>query len=205
MCEQGKKLTQCVNAISAYGKEIDSLREALNRLLIDEVENCQNYAHHADDAFESYRQDAAEWVYTDISYSIPLQYTRGPAPQEPVRYLGYQISLCGNGIAFGENEEPLLHVYFWRHPSDFEESYMCPELLEGSIIEHNNHLIVWPGRDGIWQQSEWTFSLRLLTLDSTQSLLDRVVMPAIGLASLAAGADIADLLPENLPGLLAYA
>jgi len=204
MCEQGKRLAQCVNAISAYGKEIDVLRETLNRLLVDEIENCPQYARHADDIFESSQQDAAEWVYTDISYSIPLQFMMGPAPQNPVRYLGYQISLCGDGISFCDNEEPLLHVYFWRHPSDFEESYMCPELLEGSTTEHNKHLIVWPGpRDGL-RNSEWTFSLRLLTLDSGQTLLERVVRPAIRLASLAAGADIADVLPDNLPGLLAY-
>lgn len=54
----------------------------------------------------------------------------------------------------------------------------------------HKRLIVWPGLKRNGPILLCTFSIYLLSLDSSQALLDRVVTPAISLASLA-------LLEEN--------
>jgi hypothetical protein len=200
MCEQGKKLTQCVRAISAYGKEIEAFRETLNGLLLQAIDNGGTpYARHGNPVTAA-RMDDSEWVYTDVAFSIPLWHIRRGRHVTDL-YLGYQISLSGDGIGFRGNDEPLLHVFLWDGPADLEENWMGYPLDAESepTIEHNR-LIMWPGAN----RAQWTFSIYLLSLNSNEALFDRVVTPAITLASLETEDGILEILPDDLPGLVRY-
>ncbi|WP_295454692.1 hypothetical protein [uncultured Thiodictyon sp.] len=200
MSEQGKKLAQCVRAISAYGKEIDALRAVLNGLLLQAIDNPDMpYARHGDPV-PAARMDDSEWIYTDVAFSIPLWYIRR-GPHTTDMYLGYQISLSGDGIGFSGNDAPLLHVFLWDEPADLEENWMGYPLdakSEPTLV--HNRLIIWPRAN----RTQWTFSIDLLSLDSSQALLDSIVTPAIALASLEAEDGILQILPDNLQGLVVY-
>jgi hypothetical protein len=80
---------------------------------------------------------------------------------------------------------------FMSYPLDQEEPYR---------LEHNR-LITWGDKDKDWKSLAWAFSLRLLSLDSSQSLLDRIIMPAIMLIK---DEPIITALPDDLPGLIIY-
>lgn len=66
-------------------------------------------------------------------------------------------------------------------------------------LEHNR-LIMWRGAN----RAQWTFSIYLLSLNSVQALVDRVVNPAIALTSLETNDPILAILPDDLPGLVSY-
>lgn len=201
MAEEGKQLMQCLNVISAYGKEINALCEALNDQLSQEVSDAQLPWIVDGKLIYEYRLDESGWIYTDFLYALPLKRKKA---RNVGMYLGYQISLTGDGISYRENEEPLLHMFLWSGKpslSDGRYYYMYyPQELPYSL--EDNRLIVWAdeSRDDR-KNNEWTFSIRLLTLDSPKALIDRVINPAIELMR---GKTAIDALPDDLPGLVLY-
>lgn len=203
MAGEGKKLTQCLNVVSAYGKEVEALCETLNDLLTQEIGKSDLPCKLVGKMEQDYRTDEMGWIYTDITWSLPLagQRTRNGKPE---MFLSYQISLIGDGMSFPGNEDPLLHVCLWESDVDFnDEGYYMgyPLEQEPPFCLKDNRLIVWGGQGNDWKSNSWTFSIRLLTLDSSQALLDRVIKPAIALLK---GSAVTAALPEDLPGLVLY-
>jgi hypothetical protein len=201
MSNQGQKLVQCLNAISAYGEEIDALRETLNELFVKEIDRADSTFKNSGNQIYSERKDNHGWIYTDIANSFPLMGTEKRKVTE--MHLSYQISLTGNGMSSHENDEPLLHVSLWADPINFDDEYCMSYPLEkdDSVSIEDKRLIVWGERNDDWKSANWTFSVRLLTLDSSQALLDRVIRPALKLLQ---GKSASEALPDNLPGLVLY-
>ncbi len=111
----------------------------------------------------------------------------------------------GNGMEFQGNEEPLLHVIFWASKVQFSTAYMGYPLVADptdpyKILE--NRLIAFGDLKDGWNARGFVFSLRLLTLDSSQALIERVINPAIAL--LKGETDVKIALPDDLPGLVMY-
>ncbi|OGB52265.1 MAG: hypothetical protein A2503_14435 [Burkholderiales bacterium RIFOXYD12_FULL_59_19] len=202
MTRDGNQLVQCFNAISAFGKEIDSLCSSLNELLTKEIGKAVLSCKVAGEFSEDSRQDEACWLYTDVASSLPLM-GKTLRKNRPEMYIGYQISMIGDGMSFCGNEDPLLHVYLWRDENCFDdECYMRYPLAQDPPYQLiSNRLIVWGDLKDGWKEYEWTFSIRLLSLDSSKALLDRVIKPAIALL---AGTAVTSALPDNLPGLVIY-
>ena len=199
--DEGKKLVQCISAISAYGREIDSLCETLNDQITQRFSRDDLPCKPVGKMVSDLRRDETEWVCTDVAWSLPLAGKKARIGR-PEMYLGYQISLAGDGMAFVGNEEPLLHLCLWESDIDFNEVYMGYPLDEDPAITiKDNRLIVWEGPGTTWKKDCWTFSIRLLTLDSSNALLERVINPAIALLN---ETPVTSSLPDDLLGLVLY-
>ncbi|ABD70761.1 hypothetical protein Rfer_3051 [Rhodoferax ferrireducens T118] len=205
MTEEGRQVVQCFRAVSAYGKEIEALCETLNARLTQEIDNLKDElpCKVAGQFMKSSREDEWDWIFTDVAYSLPLM-DKAFRKKRAEMYLGYQISLTGDGMSFDGNEEPLLHVCFWDIEIGFgdEGVHMAyPVDQEHQPRLKDNRLILWEGSGADWKKYQWTFSLRLLELKTSQDLHDRVIKPAIALLS---GVDVRTALPDDLAGLVIY-
>ena len=199
MTTAGNSLILCFEAISSYGKEIDALSETLGELLVKNLGTSSLPCKVIDKLKYDNRMSDTGWVCTDVASSLPLM-GKHRRKKKPELYLGFQISVAGDGVSFHGNNEPLIHVNFWENAVDFDqESYMHYPLEEAQI--KNNRLLFWNHETEGWNKDEWTFSIRLLTLDSSQALIDRVIHPAIALLR---GEEITKALPDDLIGLVIY-
>lgn len=204
MAGEGKQLVECVRAVAAYAAEISSLCDTLDELLAKELGRTVLPCRVAGGVVYDDRMDENGWVYTDIVRSLPLMgKTLRNARAE--MYLSYQISLMGNGMTFPGNDEPLLHVCLWADKLNFDEDepqYMgFPLTAYPNLFLQDCRLVRWGKPNGDWKSSQWTFSLRLLSLDSSQALLDRIIRPAIALIC---DEPVKTALPDTLPGLVLY-
>jgi len=181
----GKTVSECFSLVSRFGKEIYALKDALENLLTEQITDCKTlpcvlagYAKNDD------RLDENKWVYTDVVCSIPLK-TKGKRKVE--RYIGFQISMTGDGINLAGNKEPLLHVFCWACPVNFEEFYIKYPIEEIEDDPENRfkiideRLVLWGGQDEEWSEREWVYSLRLISINSMDDLKKYVVIPVLGL------------------------
>lgn len=205
MTTDAKQFVQCVRAVREYGAEITAMGETLDALFLQELEKARPGCKVAGQIVRDNRDDDQGWVCTDTAASIPLARRKGSRPE---MYLGYQVSLEGDGMGFPGNDVPLLHVCFWDCRIDFDEGYFVKHpLLFEEDAEHctrieADRLIVWEGEGTDWKRRQWTFSVELLTLESSQALLDRIVRPAIALLN---GEPAGAALPDAMPGLFRHA
>ena len=154
MAGEGKQLVQCLSAVSAYGKEISALCETLNELLVKEIASANLPCKPAGGMAYAERKDETEWIYTDIAYSLPLMGVN-LRKNRPEMYLGYQISLAGDGMSFVGNEEPLLHVCFWIVNFAFGDGYfMTYPLGDSTHCLKDKRLIVWEGSGNDWKENQ---------------------------------------------------
>lgn len=203
MTSEANKFVQCMKAVSAFGQEINALCETLDDLLIQEIGKTNLPCKISGPSKGYTRKEDSGWVVTDFANSFPLVGTRVRKEKGAEKYLCYQVSLLGNGIALAEYEEPLVHVCLWQRAICFDDdNSMGYPLMEDDEwrLEHNR-LIAWGELNGDWKMAGWTFSLRLLSLNSSQDLLDRVVKPAIALLK---GEPVTTALAEDIPGLVFY-
>ena len=181
----GKTLAECFALVARSGVELDGLRDALDNMLVEQLTASQASLPCvlAGGAESADRVDDSQWVWTDIASSLPLK-EKGKRKIE--RYLGYQISMTGDGIAIPGYAEPLLHVFCWGASVNFEN-----ELYIGFPMEEDkdypfqtvgDRLILWgdPAATA-WNECEWVYSLRLMALNSPTDLRTYVVDPALAL------------------------
>ena len=125
------------------------------------------------------------WVVTDQASSLPLK-SKGKGNKGVEGYLGFQISMTGDGIAIPGNKEPLLHVFYWEDPCDFKDEYYAffPYLHDDETpfeILHSRLMFWGDLANTAWNERGWTFSLRLTTLNSPEDLRKFVIAPAMAL------------------------
>lgn len=206
----GSQVAKSVALVSKIGDEINALQLLLHTQIITGLEQAELPFVFAGGAQYSDCVDESGWVYTGIAESFPLKGSR--RKKNPEAYLGFQISLEGDGINIpGLNDnEPLIHVFCWNDPCDFsEENYLSFEGLEKDdqsvATVENNRLLVW---DGPYETSQtklgqvgWAYSLRLLSLNTPEDLKRHIIDPAIALLR---GSQIIHALPDSLPALVRY-
>lgn len=201
----GKTLAQCFEMVAKSGSELEGLITSLKNMLVEKFEKNGNewpFALAGDFQYSD-RLDESGWVYTDVSYSLPLK-SRGKRKAEC--YLGFQISMHGEGIAVpGQDAEPLLHVFCWDDPVNIAaENYMGFPLYKDETLNiREGRLLTWGAKDSQhWNSCSWTYSLKLLALNNADALEKYAVDPAFALLT---GEDVVKALPDDLVPFVHYA
>jgi hypothetical protein len=189
----GGTLSSCFAIVSKAGQELNVMMERLENLLKDGIERNKSFPYaicttHAHSDWPS-RDSEDEWVCTDAAFNLPLK-LKGSRRRSPDRYVGFQISLLGKGIAIPGNREPLLHVYSWAGdaPIDFEDDnyigFPFEDVEDGDDGRYQvkaERLMAWPMAGDPTSARSWNYSLRLLALRTEEDLHSYCVAPALKL------------------------
>lgn len=190
----GKTVADCFALVARYGTELKAMNDALENLLSVQLTAEKTFILVGDAEWDD-RYDDSDWVYTDVACSFPLK-SRGKGKSKVEKYLGFQISMTGDGIHIPGNKEPLLHVFCWESPIKFDDEYYIG--FPSDSDPKNPHkcvddrLMLWGERSGNWNEHEWVYSLRLMSINSIDDLKKYVVTPALALLK---GENICDVLP----------
>lgn len=202
----GAALASCFKVVSSFASEIEAMSDSLVNLFTEAIseKNSKLPCALSDKRF-SYDDcaDDSGWVCTDIAYSLPLK-NIDKRSKKTLAYLGFQISMTGMGIAAPGNHEPLVHVFLWEVPVDFNESYMEFPLENDDEIQVCDELLIeWISEEKSdkWSDRQWLFSLRLTSLNSSEDLKRCIVEPALALLR---GDSVLSALPSSIEGLIRY-
>lgn len=196
MSAKGFQISANFKFVAEVGRQCDSLAETIKVELSKALAAKDAGAEIVAEQWSKvvFRDDESGWVSTDIAYSLPLK-----VAEEPIGSLCFQISLAGNGMSFGDNREPLLHVCFWTGgPIKFPDNYMGFPLMDEPVVEAGRLLNLSGEEDEL---KSWTFSLRLISVNGFSDVLSKVVNPAVALLQ---GRQAAVALPESIEGLALY-
>lgn len=206
MTIDGKTLAQCFEMVAKSGSELDGLITALKNMLVEKLEKTGNVWPFvlAGDFQYSDRLDDSGWVYTDVTYSLPLK-SKGKGKKLAESYLGFQISMHGDGIAVpGQDPEPLLHVFSWGDPMNIaDENYMgFPLCKDETLNVIEGRLLTWGTMDSQqWNSCSWTYSLKLFELNNADDLQKYIIDPAFALLT---GEDVIKALPDGSAPFVRY-
>jgi hypothetical protein len=196
----GKTLADCFSLVAACGKELNYLRDTLANVLeerLREGEASLRCVLGSERIVCEYREDESTWVYTDMAVSFPLK-ASDKRTKRAAKYLGYQVSMTGDGIAIPGNKEPLLHVFCWSEPCNFRDGYYArfPQETdaEDPCVVVNGRLVMWGIQEATeWNKRSWCYSLRLTKLNTPEDVKKYVVDPAMALLK---GCDVPTALPD---------
>ena len=199
----GKTVAQCFELVSRVGLEIEGLSQMLQDMITTALGETRSLpcTLAGPPKYDS-RNDDSDWVCTDEAWSFPLKgLGRGRTTK---MYICFQISLTGDGIAIPGNAEPLLHVYSSNAACSFDNSDYIGVPLDderpAKIINHR--LLLWDSEElSNWNECEWAYSLRLMSLNSRGELKKHVIEPMLALLG---GADVQSALPDSLTALVKY-
>ena len=202
----GKNISDCFAFISDFAGETEALNQTLVNLFNEGLSDpkyglkCEKVSNRWSN---SWREDKHKWITTDFSNSTRL-ISSDKRKKNKELFMGFQVSIVGDGTIPDSNFGPLLHVFLFEDKVDFKEGiYMgWPLKLEDNPHVINKVLTVWDRdgtKDGDWDSWEWVFSLKLVALKSMEDLQKQVVGPALALL---ARKDVKDALPETLDALI---
>jgi len=199
----GKTLAHCFSFVTACGKELNGLHDMLANMLVERITERRESLPFvlAGKAIIDSRMDDSEWICTDIAFSLPLK-AAGRGKKSAEQYVGYQISMAGDGIAIPGSEEPLLHVFCWGSPCDFTSGYYAgfPHVNDDEDPYEIvcDRLMLWGSRKSSeWNKRSWCYSLRLVALNSQDDLQAYVVDPVVALLM---GSEVIAALPDDWLG-----
>ena len=204
----GTKIVRSCELVDNMWMQVEDLKNTLNAMTESALEKgaLKNF-QGAGRSTSTHEMGASHWSYSATANSFPVMQKRR-RKAEPSAWIHYQISVFGSGIPPFEHCEqetmgPVLHVSFWRERMDFSNPQLCvtfpSEWQEYDIKDHR--LIYWAD-DTESEYSQWTFSIRLLELNSEVALERSVLTPIM---KLFAGESATSALPPDLPGLIFYA
>lgn len=182
----GSAVTQWIGFMERFYAEIEALNDQLSNSLAHAIaDSGDKLGCVAHGKIESeFEMDESGNLYVGYAYDQALKKSR--RSKNPERWLGWQISLSGAGVAIPGSDapEPLMHVYCWNAGVDFDEVYIgfpLDSCGESRPKLHDDCLVIWGDPEGAWNEREWMYSLRLFSLKSPGDLDDLVVKPALGL------------------------
>lgn len=200
----GKTVAAAFALVSKCGDEVENLSELLAQQMSDAIKGDRKLPFIvAGEVDWQYRHASSEWLKTDIACSLPLK-AKGKGNKRIAAYLGFQISMTGDGIAIPGNAEPLLHVFLWGGYVGADDIWICfpwsPDASEFDVID--DRLMLWSEHGtAAWGQGEWQYSLRLIDLNTPEEVYRHCVAPALALLS---GMAPREALPDDLPALYRY-
>ena len=171
----GKGISENIRFVSMIGSECAHLtrliREELSRLLLDPVVVTRYRAAGGWEDADDY--DNHDWVCTDKAYSLPM--TIRPK-RLASRYIAFQLSLTGLGVEAKDNDEPLLHIAWWRDAIDLGDTKMGFPLEPGEydLTVEAERLFRWSHPQG---DTEWCYSVRLTDLNNPMDVQTNIVKP----------------------------
>lgn len=197
-------LVRAFDLVSKCNSEIEGLTKTLNELFEEELGQLPPNLKfkYQGEPINGCGYDASEYLTTDHAWSFPLKQKFKNRSADPDMYIGYQVSMCGTRI-FPDEKAPMLHVFFWEGAIDFDECYVNFPLDEDSTLSiDSSRLLVWGEKTpSNWMERQWTFSIKLTTMNNRQNLLESVVKPALALMEMKPAKEA---LPDDLPGLVIY-
>jgi len=204
-------IRSCEVADSLWG-EVDSMKHSLDHLIAESLGDFE-FSHYkpAGPSVESNQLTDIGWMNCGTANSFPLM-LKSKRKENPSAWLSYQISLFGDGVSqIDDNENgpipyaPTLHISFWTVPLNFEDGqyilFPFENMMEWEI--HDDRLLHWD-HSNIENEAtidQWTFSLRLLDMDSEDRLRKSAIAP---IQALLAGTQAKQALPDDLKGLIRY-
>lgn len=203
MDDIGRAVTESARLLAQVGAEIDLLCDLVKQELSYAIDRDPLRSHlkaNGEWVYSS-RGDSGDWTLTDVAYSLALRRRRST-----YGHLAFQVSLDGEGIAAEGNAEPLLHVCWWlgSNPLSFEDwNYMgFPLDHPEQVSVQNDALLAWDADAEDPLDRQWTYSLRLVSLNTLGDIRAKIVDPT---TKLLLGAQPGDALPLSLEGLVRYA
>nr|WP_156889283.1 hypothetical protein [Halomonas sp. 1513] len=173
----GESIFRAFNLVEQVGHEINGLARIIEHEL---VESFISQGEGKDVKLASWRKEAdwvseSQWVYMGHVVSLGVTTCRGKLPR---RYLSIQFAMIGETMTSFKhpNSQPLVHVSFWDEPVDMEYSYMGLEDLSKPLPTLvNDSVFYWsaPGDSGL--SAQWTFSVRLTSLNSRDDVKNKIV------------------------------
>jgi len=194
----GKTVAECWAMVDRFGNEIVALQDTLENLLTEKLKAEKSFAQ-AGNAVSEIRSADSQVINTDSAWSLPIR-SKGKGKRNVEGYLGFQISMTGNGINIPGNEEPLLHVFCLDCPVVFEGDDECyiffpiDKNAEYPCTVISDRLVSWGEPGGSAFGHQWVYSLRLMSINSIADLTEYVVTPAMGLLN---GGDVSRFLPDG--------
>lgn len=181
---EGKAVVECFDFVARISTELENMKDALANLFSEQLSKkvalpCVLAGEVDTDDRIGNGYDRS-WVYTDSAYSFPLK-GKGKGKKSVGRYLGFQISMSGEGINIPGNNEPLLHVFCWSYPIKFEDCYISFPWGDDDYKIIDDRLMLWAKPEADWNEREWNYSLRLLSINSIDDLKKYIVTPALAL------------------------
>lgn len=203
----GKTITQCFNIVSNVGSELVALRETLTNMMTKSLDAriSDLPCVLAGDAQQSERFDDSGWVCIGEATSLPLK-SSGKGKKKIERYLGFQVSMIGDGIDIPGNKEPLLHVVCWSGVINYDNAmyvgFPLEEEADYPFEVVDERILLWGGQKATaWNDRSWVYSVLLTSLTSPDDLKAYVIEPALALLK---GGDVITALPDNLSAIVRY-
>lgn len=204
----GTKIVRSCELVDSLWTQVEDLGNSLGAMTQSALERGSfGDLQGAGPAKSRYGHSASGWSTASYAIGFPVA-GRKQARSGPTAWINYQISVFGSGLPSlqGGGQEsigPVVHVSFWNQETDFGDPTMqvtFPPAWEDWDIQ-DDRLLYWESEKR-GQLAQWTFSLRLLELNSEDALRICIIEPV---GKLLGGARAADALPAGLPGLVLYA
>lgn len=205
--DAGAKIVRSCELVDSIWVQVEDLGNSLATITESALKNGYfENLQSAGSSTEHYQFSASKWTTAAYGISFPVM-EKKRRKLVPSAWINYQISVFGGGIPplAGQDQEstgPVMHVSFWELETDFDDPGVFVEFPpawdEWEI--KNERLLFWENeKDG--QFPQWTFSTRLLDLNSEDAVRTSIIEPV---RALLAGEDAAVALPDNVPGLIFY-
>lgn len=206
MSDIGKTITESVRFISKVGDQIESLVIIIQEELSKAIKEMKYFNLVLDNEWgEDTRYQDNDWVLTDYAYCIGLKF-KGKGNKKAAGYLGFQISLFGDGMEIEGNEEPLLHICWWDDEFDFEESnyFGVPFDEEEEFIVQNGVLVNFTPLYESVSDQRWSYSLRLTSINTPEDVKNKIAIPVLRLFNEGIKGALASLDDLKEKGLVQY-
>lgn len=206
--DAGEKIVRSCELVESIWMQVGDLANSLATLTESALkkghfENLQSAGSSSDPS----QYTDSGWTTSAYGISLPVMEKKRRKPV-PSGWINYQTSVFGGGIPpsmGGEQKSigPVVHVSFWHLATDFDDPGVFvefPPAWDDWEIK-DERLLFWKSeKEGEFDQ--WTFSIRLLDLNSEDAIRTSIIQP---ISALLAGEGAASALPAALPGLIFYA
>ena len=179
----GKTISECFLFASKVGIEVNAMIDTLVNLFSDALKGDILPCKLAGKTRNHCANDKSGRVTLHEAYSFPL--TKKGHRKEKM-YIGFQVSMAGENIAFLDNPEPLVYVFCWSDPVDFDYLSISFPASEDDYTEFeviDDRLIIWGSLDDEWDKREWAYAVKLTALNTPDDLTQYIVKPATTLLS----------------------
>ena len=204
----GMKIIRSCELVESVWVQVQDMTHALNSMIDTALKkNHFDTLQPVGKSHTTYGYTRSRWSSTDSATSFPVQEKRRRRTKAPDAWINYQVSVFGTGIPplAGDDDNsigPVVHVSYWQLATNMNEegTGMGFPLEQGDWDIADQRLIVWNSSDE-GKPLHWTFTIRLLDLNSEDALRSSILEP---LRMLIAGDPPALALPDNVPGLVFY-
>jgi hypothetical protein len=178
----GIAIHQSVKLVEQAGREINSLVELIKRevdaalVSSGKLWDMKVTESWSDDG----RFDDSGWVYTDHGFSLGLA---RKGDRRSKSYFSIQISLAGDGMSsdVARNEDPLVHVNLWGGDAiNFKDgNYLNIDFTDEDDLPvlQDKVLFNWNAEAKLWQDQGWTYSIKLVSLNTMDDIRRKIIEP----------------------------